>query len=122
MLIAMAVDARYVVTRALSVCALVCCTLVALSFALFVVDRASTASRQQTTVVDTGGGQPAGSQPASHGQPRRFIDGAARALTSPFRSLINSHSQWTEEIAASLLALIVYGMGLGFLARYSRMT
>ena len=121
MLIGEAVDAEGVVQRGLTVCALICCTLVALSFGLFVVDRTSTASKQQATQVDSGGGQAATAQTSRPGEPRRFIDDAARSLTSPFRSVISSHSQWTEEIATTLLALAVYGLGLGFLARYSRM-
>ncbi len=55
------------------------------------------------------------------GQPKRFIDGAARALTSPFRSFLTTSSEWATEIAGTLLALILYGFGLGYLARWARM-
>jgi hypothetical protein len=122
MLIAPGVDPASVLSRALVWCALVCCALVALSFALFAVDRASHASKSQVKAVaagsvPTGGGTVT---PTRHGQPRRFIDGAASKLTSPFRSLISSSSQWGVEIGSTLLALAVYGLGFGFLARYAR--
>jgi hypothetical protein len=98
--------------------------LVALSFGLFAADRASHASQSQVHAVATGSVPTGGGTvtPTRHGQPRRFIDGAASKLTSPFRSLVSSNSQWAVEIASTLLALAVYGLGLGFLARYARVT
>jgi hypothetical protein len=123
MLIRPAVDATGVLSRALTVAALICCTLVGLSFALFAVDQASHASNQQVSALATGTTPSATSPaPTRHGQPRRFIDDAARTLTSPFRSLIGSSSQWSLEGISTLLALLVYGAGLGYLARYARMT
>lgn len=113
------------VYRALVLCALISCTLVALSFALFVVDQASSASHQQVAQLATGSApSPASAAPppAKPQQPRRFIDGAARTLTSPFRSLIGSSSRWTVEIFSTLLALLIYGFGLGYLARFSRVS
>ena len=53
------------------------------------------------------------------GQPAKFIDGAAAELTSPFRSLIKTNSVWVLEIVPTLLALLVYGVGLGYLARWA---
>jgi hypothetical protein len=55
-----------------------------------------------------------------HAQPRRFIDGAARALTSPFRSIVQTDSQWVLHAIPTIFALLVYGVGLGYLARFSR--
>jgi hypothetical protein len=55
-----------------------------------------------------------------HSQPRLFIDNAASALTSPFRSLVQSDSQWVERGLPTILALLVYGVGIGYLARFSR--
>jgi hypothetical protein len=110
------------VSRALTTCALICCAFVGVSFALFAVDQASTATKQQVTQLDSGSPKTDPAKPAKVGQPRRFIDGAARALTSPFRSLLRSNSQWSVEIASTLLALLVYGVGIGYLARYARVT
>jgi hypothetical protein len=63
---------------------------------------------------------PAAAHPVRHGEPRRFIDGAARALTAPFRAVISSGSQWVERGFALICALLLYGVGLGFLLRYSQ--
>ena len=123
MLVSPGVDADCVLSRALTVAALICCTLVGLSFALFAVDQASHATKRQVSELATQSTPNASSQaPTSHGQPRRFIDDAGRTLTSPFRSLIGSGSQWSLEGISTLLALVVYGLGLGYLARYARVT
>jgi hypothetical protein len=64
--------------------------------------------------------------PPGHGkspdqeQPRRFIDGAAQNLTEPVRSLMHTDSVWGIELVATLAGLIVYGLGLGYLARYAK--
>ena len=64
---------------------------------------------------------PAKTAPAQPpGQPKRFIDDAASVLTAPFRSLVHSNSDWARRIGYTLLALIVYGFGLGYLARWAR--
>jgi hypothetical protein len=124
MLIVPGVDPSAVLSRALIWCALICCTLVALSFVLFALDQVSHASKQQVNQLATGTASPSTTHATSTspGQPRRFIDDAARTLTSPFRSLVGSNSQWSMELASTLLALLVYGLGLGYLARYSRVT
>ena len=111
-----------VLYRALATCALISCALVSLGFALFAVNQASSATRQQTAALNSAPSAPAPRQSRAEGQPRRFIDAAARKLTSPFRSLLSTSSQWSAEIFSTLMALLVYGVGLGYLARYSRLT
>jgi hypothetical protein len=111
-----------VIHRVLVITAFVCCGLVIVSFTLFARDQLAGASKHQQNELIAG----AQTTPSSavvehaHGQPRRFIDGAASALTSPFRALVHSTSQWVLEIVPGLIALLVYGVGLGYLARYSR--
>jgi hypothetical protein len=61
-----------------------------------------------------------GQQGHQRGQPRRFIDGAASELTAPFRAVADSANQWVQHGLGTVFALAVYGVGLGFLARYSR--
>jgi hypothetical protein len=56
----------------------------------------------------------------SHSQPRRFIDGAARTLTRPFRGIVHTSSAWVLEIVPTLIGLLVWGVGIGYLARFSR--
>jgi TRAP-type C4-dicarboxylate transport system permease small subunit len=118
MLVPAAADGRTVVSRTLLICAYGCCFLVLASFAMFAVDQANGASKHQVAAL----GGPVSTQSSSQrpGQPRRFIDGAATVLTSPFRSLIHTNSEWAAEISYTLLAVILYGFGIGFLARWAR--
>jgi hypothetical protein len=123
MVVAPAADIPRAMNRVLALTAYVCCGLVIVSFALFARDQLAGASEHQQTELVAGPTQTGSSTPrAAHhpAQPRRFIDGAASALTSPFRSLVHSGSAWVSHGVSTLLALLVYGVGLGFLARYSR--
>jgi hypothetical protein len=122
MLVARQADMGPVIHRALVLIAFVCCALVIASFGLFALDQISGASKHQQSEIAAGTTTTAGTTPtpAHHAQPRRFIDGAWRALTSPFRSVVKSDSDWVDHIVPTLFALLVYGVGLGFLARYSR--
>jgi hypothetical protein len=110
-----------VIHRILVLTAFVCCGLVTVSFALFARDQLAGASKHQQNELNAGAQTTTSSTAAAHphGQPRHFIDGAASALTSPFRALVHSNSDWVREIVPGLMALLVYGVGLGYLARYS---
>lgn len=108
--------------RALVSAALICCGLVLASFVMFTRDQLAGAAKQQANAVTaTAPAQPA--TPAKHateGQPGRFIRGAAADLTSPFASIVHSSNDWVRHILPTAFALLVYGLGLGYLARYSR--
>jgi hypothetical protein len=110
--------------RGLVLVALVCSGLVVASFALFARDQVSGASAHQVAEIAVGAPHVPGvvPPPTHHAQPRRFIDGAASALTSPFRAAIGSStsSQWVLHGISTVLALLLYGVGLGYLARFSR--
>lgn len=111
-------DLSGVVSRGLIACSFVCCALVLASFALFALSQASGASSAQVAEVN---GRPVVTKVVHRaGQPRRFIDGATATLTSPFRSFIHTSSHWALEIATTLFALLLYGFGLGYLARWAR--
>jgi hypothetical protein len=107
--------------RVLALVAYVCCGLVIGSFALFAYDQVAGASEHQQRELVAGQQTNPSSVPVvrRHGQPRAFIDGAANFLTSPFRSLVHSDSAWVEHLLPALVALLFYGVGLGYLARYS---
>jgi hypothetical protein len=114
-----AADTSGVIHRLLVWAAFACSALVLASFVMFAHDQATAGSRhQQTELV----GATTSAVPAvvHHSQPRRLIDGAAKALTSPFRSLVHSTNAWVVHGVPALLGLLAYGLGLGFLARYSR--
>jgi hypothetical protein len=124
MLVVATADLPRVVSRGLIACSFACCALVVVSFGLFALSQASGASNHQVAQLN-GGPAPAHSGRTAHpaqvpGQPRRFIDGASSALTSPFRSFIHSDSKWGVKIASTILALLLYGLGFGYLARWAK--
>jgi hypothetical protein len=114
-------DTDSVITRALSWTAFVCCLLVVASFALFARDQAAGASVHQQTELVAGASTSAPSNAPSkpHAQPRRFIDGAAKTLTAPFDAIVHSSNPWVKHGLPTMFAVLVYGLGLGYLARYS---
>jgi hypothetical protein len=96
------------------------------SFALFAVNQTGQASTKQQQVL---AGEtalatriPPSSTGSSHESPvRKGIDEASEWLTSPFADVTSgSHSEWAIRGADLLLALVVYGFGIGFLARTLR--
>jgi hypothetical protein len=113
-----AADIGSVIHRALVLAAFVCCGFVLVSFTLFTVDQLAGASAKQQNAIVSGSAIP---PPAKHqGQPRQFIDGAAHDLISPFSSIVQSNNQWVTRGLPTFFAVLVYGVGLGYLARYSR--
>jgi hypothetical protein len=115
-------DSVTVVYRALRLVSVACCLLVVMSFAMFADDQLSTASRHQQNELVTSAtpATTASNQTHQRGQPGRFIDGAASELTAPFRMIVESANLWVQHGLETVFALAVYGLGLGFLARYSR--
>lgn len=108
--------------RWLVLISVVCCGLVLLSFGMFARDELAGASANQQNAIATNVPTKPAEAPVGthHGQPRRFIDGAAKALTSPFSSIVQSSDHWVTHGIPAFFGLLVYGFGLGFLARYSR--
>jgi len=104
------------------------CLIVLISFGLFVIDQASSASKQQQNEVNeaapvTAGRTPtpAKTAPKQKSGVREAIDEASSTLTSPFKgATAGSSNQWAIRGVGVVLALIVYGFGLGFLARMLR--
>jgi hypothetical protein len=116
-----AADAGGVIHRAIVSIALACCGLVIASFVIFARDQVAGASKQQANALASAPVTPVpASKPKQAGQPGRFIKGAATKLTSPFASIVKSGNAWVDHGVPTLFALLVYGVGLGYLARYSR--
>jgi len=105
--------------RALWILSVVASLFVLVSFALFAMDQFGGASERQQQTIELRHDPNA---PAARraGQPRRFIDDVAESLRSPFDSIVSSSSAWAREGVPTFVALLVYGFGLGFLARYAR--
>jgi hypothetical protein len=118
-----AADPLRVINRLLTYMSIACCALVIVSFGLFARDQMAGASEHQQTELAAGlpATAPGGSSSShAHRQPRRFIDGAASALEAPFKSIVSTHSEWVEHLVPAVIALLVYGLGLGYFARFSR--
>ncbi len=98
--------------------------MVVTGFTLFAVEEMGGASERQqaalTESVDPGSvaiqpvAQPEGSRV------RATVDAVDEALLSPFTGLVESDNPWVERGVPTLLALALYGAGLGFLAQYVR--
>jgi hypothetical protein len=108
---------------------IVASALVILSFALFAVDETRDAAKQSAAAVAgleaTGSADPSTSEERAreraHGRVRETIDDADDVLVRPFAfAASNSDSSWVRRGAPAVLALLVYGFGLSFLARYAR--
>jgi hypothetical protein len=116
------------IVRVLRLASLVICAIVIASFAIFALDQTKTASKHQTEEVtgssstaSTSGG---GSSPSAKGHEsslHKAIDNASDDFTSPFAGVVSgSSSEWLSRGVKLLLALLVYGVGVGFVARALR--
>ena len=97
-----------------------CCILLLVSFGLFLRDQAAGASAHQNQLASATAVAPIDSiANRQHGQPRRFIDSAADSLRAPFDSIVHSSSPWVDRGLPTLFGLVVYGLGMGFVARFA---
>jgi hypothetical protein len=122
------------IARILRLASVALCLITLASFALFAVDQTSTASVHQQNILNgevpapsgAGGAGGAGTGSAVGGGEhksslRKVADDASNAVTSPFSGATSgTHSEWTIRTIRLLIALAVYGFGLGFLARMIR--
>ena len=110
----------------LRLASIVLCLIVIASFVLFVVDQTSSASAHQQAVVNNSasgieGASAEKSSAPRKGSARKVIDEASETVTSPFSFATESTtSEWLIHGIDLVLALVVYGFGLGFVARVIR--
>jgi hypothetical protein len=97
--------------------------IVVLGFVMFAVDEADKGSQTQQQKLESelgSGPAPSTEQEAArerhHGAFREAVDDANDVLLTPFADLIDSDSAWVNHGIPALLALLVYGLGLGLLA------
>lgn len=114
------------IERALRFAAVACSLLVIAGWGWFVIDEAGAASAH--TQAEIAGQEATRTVSPDPDQERdrekvnsslhEAIDDANDVLLKPFAALSeNSDSKWTRRSVPALLALIVYGFGLGLLAR-----
>lgn len=93
-------------------------------FAVDDIDRASTRVQGRVAGYDVTPPTPAGERARERRNSwgRELIDDANDVLLAPFAVFVSdtNRSRWVERGVPSIVALIVYGFGLGFLSRFSR--
>jgi hypothetical protein len=105
----------------LRVASRIMCLIVIASFVIFAVNQASSASAHQQNEVSGTSTPTTTSSPAHEGSVHRVIDEVADELTSPFSGITAGNTnQWVVRGVGTLMALLVYGLGLGYLARVLR--
>jgi hypothetical protein len=96
--------------------------IVIFSFLAFATEEAGDGSQGQVNKVSEAQDEP---DPAAnterererrHGEVRERIDDANDLLLKPFAGVIDSRNHWVQRIVPGVLALLVYGLGLGLLA------
>jgi hypothetical protein len=103
--------------------------IVVLSFVLFALDETRAAS--QRSAAETAGLQAARSadpnpsqeraREAAHSRARELIDDADDVLLAPFAwAAPDTGDKWVRRGVPGLVAVVVYGFGLSFLARYAK--
>jgi len=109
--------------------AIVTSLIVLLGFGLFAIDEMDRGSKQQQTALAneledkpqaTAAIDPTAAQEAvrerKHGAVREAIDDANDVLLGPFADLVGSKNAWVMHGVPALMALLLYGLGLGLLA------
>jgi hypothetical protein len=115
-----------VLERPLRVVAIVLSLLVVAGFMLFAVDdfsRASNHSRERIAGLETADPTPPAERAREehNARGRELIDDANDVLLKPFAGIVaGASSRWVQRGVPALLALLVYGFLLGYLARYTR--
>ncbi|HEX5851538.1 MAG TPA: hypothetical protein VFY36_00450 [Solirubrobacteraceae bacterium] len=106
------------VVRVIMIVSLVICLIVIASFAIFAVGETKSASNRQQESISGASGQVA---EAHESELHKAIDDASEELTSPWAGIVSDSSgEWAVRIVNLVIALAVYGFGLGYLARMVR--
>jgi hypothetical protein len=112
----------------LRVAAMAACACVLLSFVLFALDESSTASRRsQDAIAGRSASRTADPSPEqerarerAHSRPREAVDDVNDVLLAPFAwAEPEDGGRWARRGVPALVALVVYGFGLGYLARFA---
>lgn len=116
--------------RPLRYVAVIASAIVLVSFALFVIDETRSASAETRAAIaaqEVDGRDPEAARALErarereHTRVRREIDRANEFVTRPFAALVeDSGSTWARRGVPAALALLVFGAGFAFLARFSK--
>jgi hypothetical protein len=108
-----------VVDGALRWAAIVASVFLVTGFVMFASDEMSHASSRQVSYLSGAPGKER-TREAHHSATREAVDDVDDVLLRPFTGVANSSNHWIRQGIPTLLALLIYGLGLGFLSRYVR--
>src|SRR5271155_3067278 len=108
--------------RLLRLASWVICLIVLASFLIFVVEQTSSAStHQQEALIEHPSPSTGTPAPKHESAVHKKIDEVSDFFTSPFAGVVSgSNSEWVIHGVKTVLALLVYGFGLSYLARVIR--
>jgi hypothetical protein len=104
---------------------LLCSLVLLVSFAMFATDQAGKGEKHTVAQIangdDTSAPATAPTAPVKkkHGPVRSAIESANAKLVAPFDGMVATDSPWTKHIIETVLAFLVFGVGIGFAARYA---
>jgi len=108
--------------------AITCSAVVFFSWGMFVIDQTRAASNHTTEeIAGHHASQTADPSPEQerareqlHSTPREALDDANDVLISPFASIGSaSPSRWVRRSVPMMVAVLLYGFGVGYLARFA---
>ena len=109
------------IVRLLRLASFVICLIVIASFVIFAAQQTKSASKQQTEAISGSSSTSSSKAATSHESSlHKDVDDVSDELTSPFAGIVSSSSEWVIRGVKLLLALVVYGFGLSYLARVLR--
>lgn len=106
------------IVKLLRLASVTICLIVAASFLVFAVEQTKEGSVHQQE--ELGAGAKAPTHAAREGTVHKALTEASNELTSPFAGIFSSSSEWATRGIRLLLTLLIYGFGLGYIARLVR--
>ena len=123
-----------VVSSLLRLASVACSVVLVLSFAAFASDQAGAGSKHTVAAIASADANEQSGPTANLDEPspgaetermrekrhsalREKLDDANDALVAPFAGAATSGSIWSQRIVSTLLALLVFGVGMHYLAR-----
>ena len=106
-----------VIDRGLRALAGIASALIVLSFALFAVEEVRDASGRQQDAVVAPDPDAERRRAAEHTRARELVDDVNDVILRPFAGVTDTDNPWARRGIPALLGLLVYGLGLAYLAR-----
>ncbi len=107
--------------KLLRIASVLICLIVILSFIVFAANQTQSASGHQREALGESSAQVHhGSKTGKESSAHRKLDEVSNEFTSPFSGIVTSSSEWLNRGVKLVLSLLVYGFGLGFVARFLR--